>query len=133
MKRLTTMTQVNDPHFLMSTEGFKELLRQGVIKAIKTGTKKERDIYVFVHGPFFVEFSCNKDFSNIRIKKQPHKKQVSERDINNNLYNVNVAFTGYRDNNGNHVEKNFAIVKNGIPVVYSKITETDTVSEIELV
>ena len=133
MKRLTKMEQVNDPYFLMSTEGFKELLRKEVIKAIKTGEKNGRETYIFVHGPFFVEFTCNKNFNNIRIKKQPHKKQVSERDINNNLYNVNVTFTGYRDSNGNHVEKNFAIVKNGIPVVYSKITETDTVSEIELV
>ena len=127
MKRLTKMTQLNDPHFLMSTEGFKELLKQGVIKAIKTGEKKERDMYIFVHGPFFVEYSCNKDYSNIRIKKQPHKKQVTAKDLHNNMYNVNVAF------NGNQVEKFFTILKNGTPVVYSRIMETGTVSKIELI
>ena len=132
MKRLTKMSQLNDPWFLMSNEGFKELLKQGLIQAIKTGEKKDRDIYIFVHDPFFVEFSCNKDFSNIRIKKQPHKVTVTEEDLNNNLYNVNVAYTGYHDEYGNQVEKIFTIVKNGVPVVYSYNIETGDISEIEL-
>ena len=133
MKRLTSMAQLNDPWFLMSNEGFKELLKQGLIQAIKTGEKKGRDVYVFVHDPFFVEFSCNKDFNNIRIKKQPHKKQVTQKDINNNLYNVNVAFTSYRNEYGNLAEKIFTIVKNGVPVVYSYTLETGDISEIELI
>ena len=134
MKRLTKMTQLNDPWLLMTTEPFKELLKQGLIKAIKTGEKKGRETYIFVHGPFFVEFSCNKNFSNIRIKKRSHTKQViKEEDLNNNLYAVNVAYTGYRDVYGNLVEKFFAIVKDGTPVVYSYNTETGAVSEIELI
>jgi len=127
------MTQLNDPWLLMTTEPFKELLQQGLIKAIKTGEKKGRETYIFVHGPFFVEFSCNKNFSNIRIKKAPHKKQVTEKDLNNNLYNVNVNFTGYRDVNGNTVEKFFTILKSGIPVTYSRNTENGIISEIELI
>ena len=127
------MSQLNDPYFLMNNEGFKESLKKGVIKAIKTGRKKERETYIFVHGPFFVEFTCNKSFDNMRIKKQPKKIKVTKEDLNNSLYNVNVAFTDYRDSNGNHVENFFAIVKSGTPVVYSKITETGIVSKIELV
>jgi len=133
MKRLTKMTQLNDPCFLMALDPFIELLKKSLIKPIKTGTKKERDTYVFVHGPFFVEFTCNKDFSNIRIKKQPHKQEVTEEDLNNNLYNVNVAYTGYRDVYGNLVEKFFAIVKDGTPVTYSYTAATGIISEIELI
>ena len=127
------MSQLNDPYFLMTTESFKELLKQGTIKAIKTGEKKDRDIYIFVHDPFFVEFSCNKDFNNIRIKKQPHKKEITEKDLSNNLYDFNIAFTRYRNEYGNLAEKFFTIVKNGVPVVYSYTLETGDISEIELV
>ncbi len=135
MKRLTKMSQLNDPWFLMLGVPFKKALQEKMVlqdNLIKTGEKKGRDIYIFVNEPFFVEFTCNKEFNNIRIKKQPKKVTVTEEDLNNNLYNVNVVYTGYHDEYGNQVEKIFAIVKNGVPVVYSYNIETGDISEIEL-
>ena len=136
MKRITTMKQVNDPWFLKLGVPFKKALQDCLVlqhNLIKTDEKKGRETYIFVHGPFFVEFTCNENFNNIRIKKQPHKEQVTEEDLNNHLYSFNVAFTDYRDVYGNLVEKFFTIVKNGVPVVYSYTLKTGDISEIELV
>jgi len=61
MKRITKMVQVNDPWFLKVFVSFKEALQDRLVlqhNLIKTGEKKGRETYIFVHGPFFVEFSC---------------------------------------------------------------------------
>ena len=76
MKRITKMVQVNDPWFLKVFVSFKEALQDRLVlqhNLIKTGEKKGRTTYIFLNEPFFVEFSCNKDFSNIRFKKKPPK------------------------------------------------------------
>ena len=126
MKRLTKMVQVNDPWFLRLGVPFKKALQDCLVlqhNLIKTEEKKGRESYIFLNEPFFVEFTCNKDFSNIRFKKEPHKKQINPEEIQTANVKFRLAGTAGYGYSGHVVEKCFAIVK-GIPIVFWVDCET---------